>query len=137
MLAAKFSMPFSLATYIVNGAASLNAFRDQARSDASTGALAKRITITEDPSMTAKLPDQRPARVRVRLKDGRTFEAIALTNKGDTEAPYSADEVIAKFHDVAGPFVEATRLRDISKTVLALDAEPDLSRLNSLVRATQ
>ena len=32
MLAAKFSMPFSLATYIVNGAASLNAFRDQARS---------------------------------------------------------------------------------------------------------
>ena len=32
MLAAKFSMPFSLATYIVNGAATLDAFRDQARS---------------------------------------------------------------------------------------------------------
>ena len=97
MLAAKFSMPFSLATYIVNGTASLNAFRDQARSDAVTRSLAKRVTVNEDPSMTAKLPGQRPARVRVRLKDGRTLEAITLTNKGDTEAPYSADEVIAKF----------------------------------------
>jgi hypothetical protein len=62
---------------------------------------------------------------------------MALTNKGDTEDPYSAEEVIAKFHDVAGPFVEAARLREISKTTLALDAEPDLSRLNSLFRAAQ
>ena len=134
MLAAKFSMPFSLATYIVNGAATLDAFRDQARSDAVTRDLARRITITEDPSLTAKLPGQRPAQVRVRLKDGRTLEEMALTNKGDTEDPYSADEVIAKFHDVAGPFVEAARLSDIAATVLALDAEPDLARLNSLVR---
>jgi len=134
MLAAKFSMPFSLATYIVNGAATLDAFRDQARSDAVTQDLARRITITEDPSLSAKLPGQRPARVRVRLKDGRTLEEMALTNKGDTEDPYSADEVIAKFHDVAGPFVEAARLSDIAATVLALDAEPDLARLNSLVR---
>jgi 2-methylcitrate dehydratase PrpD len=137
MLAAKFSMPFSLATYIVNGAATLDAFREQARSDAVTRALAKRITITEDPALTAQLPGQRPARVRVRLKGGRTFEATALTNKGDTEDPYSAEEVIAKFHEVAGPFVEAARLRDISEAVLALDAEADLSRLGSLIRATQ
>lgn len=134
MLAAKFSMPFSLATYIVNGAATLDAFRDQARSDATTLELAKRITITEDLELTAKLPGQRPARVRVRLKDGRTLEEMALTNKGDTEDPYSADEVIAKFHEVAGPSVEAARLRDIAGAVLALDAEPDLARLNSLVR---
>jgi 2-methylcitrate dehydratase PrpD len=134
MLAAKFSMPFSLATYIVNGAATLDAFRDQARSDAVTRDLARRITISEDPSLTARLPGQRPARVRVRLKGGRTLEEMALTNKGDTEDPYSADEVIAKFHEVAEPFVEHARLRDIAKAVLALDAEPDLSRLNSLVR---
>ena len=134
MLAAKFSMPFSLATYIVNGAATLDAFRDRARSCPVTRDLAKRITITEDPSLTAKLPDQRPARVRVRLKDGRTLEEVALTNKGDTEDPYSADEVIAKFHEIAGSFVEAARLRDIAGAVLALDAEPDLSRLNSLIR---
>ena len=84
--------------------------------------------------LTAKLPAQRPARVRVWLKDGRTLEETALTNKGDTEDPYSADEVIAKFHEVAGAFVKHARLREVSKAILALDAEPDLSRLNSLVR---
>ena len=102
-----------------------------------TRALAKRITVTENPALTAQLPGQRPAQVRVRMKDGRTLEAKALTNKGDTEDPYSAEEVIAKFHEVAGTFVEAARLRDISEAVLALDAEPDLSRLSSLMRAPQ
>ena len=41
MLAAKFSLPFSLATTIVNGAASIAAFRDEARRDAVTLALAQ------------------------------------------------------------------------------------------------
>ena len=36
MLSAKFSMPFSLATFIVNGAATLDAFRDSARNDGVT-----------------------------------------------------------------------------------------------------
>ncbi len=33
MLAAKFSLPFALATTLVNGSASLDAFRDAARQD--------------------------------------------------------------------------------------------------------
>jgi 2-methylcitrate dehydratase PrpD len=136
MLAAKFSMPFSLATFIVHGAASLEAFRDAAREDPTTRALARRISVNEDPALTARLPGERPARVRVKLKDGRVFEAVALTNKGDTENPYSTDEVIEKFHAVAAPGIGADKAKAIAALVLTLDGTPDLAQLHSLVRTT-
>jgi 2-methylcitrate dehydratase PrpD len=137
MLAAKFSMPFSLATFIVNGAAALDSFRDEARADPLTRALAQKIRVDEDPAMTARLPGERPAKVRVRLKDGRTLEAAVTANKGDTEDPYSRDEVIEKFCEVTRPAIETSRAREIIGVVLALPAEADLTRLYALLGRQQ
>jgi 2-methylcitrate dehydratase PrpD len=132
MLAAKFSMPFSLATFIVNGAASLDAFRDAARNDAATRALAQRITIDEDPGLTARLPAERPARVRVTLTDGRVLLAEALTNKGDTEDPYTAAEVAEKFIDITTPHLGPDRASALAQAVLTLDQAATLSHLLEL-----
>jgi 2-methylcitrate dehydratase PrpD len=137
MLAAKFSMPFSLATFLVNGAAGLDAFRDEARAGARTRALAQKIRVDEDPAMTARLPRERPARVRVHLKDGRTLEAAVTTNKGDTEDPYSRDEVVEKFYEVTASAIETSRAREIAGIVLALPAEADLTRLHALLGRQQ
>lgn len=132
MLAAKFSMPFSLATHIVNGAATLDAFRDAARLDHVTRALATRISINEDPAMTARLPGLRPARVRLTMTDGRVFEAEALTNKGDTEDPYTADEVIAKFLEITAPVIGRPRAAELATAVMSLDSVPALSAILNL-----
>lgn len=132
MLAAKFSMPFSLATFIVNGAASLDAFRDDARNDPATRALARRITINEDPGLTARLPGQRPARVRVTFTDGRVLLAEALTNKGDTEDPYTAAEVEEKFMDIATPHLGQARASALARAALTLDQATTLSDLLEL-----
>ncbi|MGL4441632.1 MAG: MmgE/PrpD family protein [Bosea sp. (in: a-proteobacteria)] len=132
MLAAKFSMPFSLATYIVNGAATLDAFRDPARNDAVTRELASRISINEDPAFTAKLPALRPARVTLTLKDGRIFRAESLTNKGDTEDPYTAAEVHEKFMEVSAPVIGRARAIELSTAILNLDAAPSLADILKL-----
>jgi 2-methylcitrate dehydratase PrpD len=60
MLAAKFSIPFALATTIAHGAATVPAFRGPARENPAVQALAARVTVTEDPAMTAQLPGLRP-----------------------------------------------------------------------------
>ena len=53
-----------------------------------------------------------PGARRHPLEDGRTLKAEALTNKGDTEDPYSAEEIREKFHEVTGPvWSEARRHR--------------------------
>lgn len=136
MLAAKFSMPFSLATYLVNGAATLDAFRAPARNAAITQELARRISINEDPALTAQLPALRPARVTVTLNDGRILQAEALTNKGDTEDPYTAGEVHEKFLEVSAPVIGRARAIDLSTGILNLDAASSLADILKLSETT-
>jgi 2-methylcitrate dehydratase PrpD len=135
MLAAKFSLPFALATTIAHGAATLDAFRDAARADAAIRALAARVTVDEDPALTARLPGVRPARVTLTLTDGQSFTHEVLTNRGDTEDPYPADEVIAKFREVATPVVGEARAADIEKAILSIDGAADLRPLIRMIQA--
>lgn len=132
MLAAKFSLPFALATTLVNGAATIAAFRDEARGDRVTRALANRVTVTEDPALTAMLPAARPARVTLRLADGRSFTALATTNRGDTENPYSASDVEAKFVEITGPVWGEARARSLWAAAMALDGDMGPARLLAL-----
>jgi 2-methylcitrate dehydratase PrpD len=82
--------------------------------------------VREDPALTAMLPGLRPARVRVTLVDGRVLEAEATTNRGDTEDPYSADEIAAKFREVAGPVWGAAHAERVLAATLALETAPDI-----------
>ena len=135
MLAAKFSLPFSLATTLAHGGATLPAFRDEARADASVKALAGKIRVNEDPDLTAKLPALRPARVRLKLKDERSFEAMAMTNRGDAEDPYDAHEIIDKFREVAAPRLGGERAEQVVAACLRLDDEPSLAAIARLCEA--
>ena len=132
MLAAKFSLPFTLATTIVNGAASIPAFRDPAREDEVTRELARRVSVKEDPALTSMLPGLRPARVTIHMRDGRSLKAEALTNKGDTEDPYSDAEIREKFHEITGPVWDAARRGAILGAVDAIDRAASVDALLEL-----
>lgn len=135
MLAAKFSLPFSIATTIVHGAATVEAFREPARLEPVTRDLARRVFVREDEAATARLPALRPARVTITLTGGRVLEAEALTNRGDTEDPYSAEEVREKFHDLAGPVWGAAHAAAILAKVDALPQAQSLEALEALLAA--
>lgn len=133
MLAAKFSIPFAVATFIAHGAATVPAFRGPAREDAAIQALAARVTVAEDAALTAQLPGLRPARVRVTLADGSTHAAEVTTNRGDTEDPYTEAEVRAKFRELADPIYGAARAGAIESAVLALGPHREASALTELL----
>lgn len=135
MLAAKFSLPFSIATTIVHGGATVPAFREPARTDEMIRALARRIFVREDPEATAKLPALRPARVTIMLTDGRVFEAQALANRGDTEDPYTPAEVRQKFFDLAVPVWGQSRAEAIIAAVDALPQAHGTTALDDLLAA--
>jgi 2-methylcitrate dehydratase PrpD len=133
MLAAKFSLPFSVATTIVHGAATIEAFREGARGDERVRALARRVFVREDAAMTAQLPALRPARVRITLKDGRVLTGEATTNRGDAEDPYSAGEVAAKFMETAGPVYGADGAERIREAIERLDSARSLDEATGLM----
>lgn len=133
MLAAKFSLPFALATMIVNGDTGIASFRDPARLDAATRALASRVTVREDPALTAALPALRPARVTLTLRDGRRVQREVATNRGDVEAPYPPAEIVAKFGELAGPVWGEAGARAIREAIETIDTMADVRGLVALL----
>ena len=115
MLAAKFSVPFAVATTLVRGNTGVESFSGKALTDSQTLALARRVSIKEDQSMTKKLPELRPAQVTIVTKDGARFKATVETNRGDWQDPYSPEQLVEKYMSLAGrlwPRTYCLRIRD-------------------------
>ena len=100
-LAAKFSVPFAVATRIVNGSSALASFSWDAVRDTRVLELARRVTVREDPQMTLRLPLERPARVRIMLTDGSSLQGEVGVNRGDDALPYSRAELREKFMNLS------------------------------------
>jgi 2-methylcitrate dehydratase PrpD len=99
-LAAKFSVPFAVATRLVHGSSGLASFTWDAVRNERVQALARKVTITEDPAMTRRLPNERPARVTIVDRGERRWVGEAGVNRGDDAAPYTAAELEAKFMEL-------------------------------------
>ncbi|MBW1676618.1 MAG: MmgE/PrpD family protein [Deltaproteobacteria bacterium] len=127
-LAAKFSIPFAVATFIVHGHAGVSGFTPQAIDDPVVKSLTQRVCVSEDPELTAMLPDHRPARVRVVLTNGTVLEAEKFTNRGDPEDPYSPEELEMKYFEIA----ERVWNREVAGAIYA-----DLMRLDELDNINQ
>lgn len=133
MLAAKFSLPFAVATTLVHGQASVPAFRGAALSAPATLDLARRVRVSEDPALSAMLPEKRPARVAIHLADGRVLSGETLTNRGDAVDPYTPDEVRQKFMDLAAPVWGTEHARLIEQTVENFEQAESLATLDALL----
>ena len=97
MLAAKFSLPFALATSIRHsGDTWLGAFSGPSITDPVTCDLAARVSLKIDPEFEAAAPYRRMARVHVYLKDGRHLQAKRDFAEGDPESPLPDDVHNAK-----------------------------------------
>jgi len=138
-LGAKFSVPFAVATRIVNGSSALASFSWDAVRDPRVGALAHKVTIREDAAMTRRLPLERPARVVITLDDGTTTQGEVGANRGDDALPYSRDELRAKFIDLTTRIWPADHARAVLQATL--DMAHDTASLSQwtalLARAPQ
>jgi 2-methylcitrate dehydratase PrpD len=119
-LAAKFSLPFAVATRIVNGSSALASFTWDAVRDPRVLALAQMVDVREDPAMTGRLPLERPARVLITLKDGRSVSAEAGANRGDDALPYTREELRGKFMDLCGRVWPADHAQNLLQATLGL-----------------
>ena len=107
-LGAKFSMPHAVAAAIAMGSAGANAFASSTLGDARLQQLKDKVRI--EPFMPAlPPPNDRPARVTVRLRDGRTFSRECLSAQGGPDRPLGAETVFGKVESLAGPVYPAMR----------------------------
>lgn len=119
-LAAKFSVPFAVATRIVNNSSALSSFTWDAVRNPKNLDLAKKVSVAHDPAMSARLPNERPARVTIYLKDGSTRTGEAGVNRGDDASPYTREELRQKFMNLTGRIWPAAHCEKLLQATLDL-----------------
>jgi 2-methylcitrate dehydratase PrpD len=132
-LAGKFSVPFAIATTLVNGSSDVASFTWDAIRNETIQALAKKVTVSDDPAMSAKLPDLRPASIMITMNNGTVFKAETETNRGDWRDPYSVSELSEKYNSLtarAWAEINATKIYD---TIMAIEDAVSIAPLCGLI----
>ena len=129
MLAAKFSVPFALATTLVNKNSQVLSFAGGALKNEKTMALSNKVSVKEISSMTEMLPEFRPAKVTIGMKSGKVFRHSVKTNRGDWQSPYSADELENKFHSLANRSLSQKKSKVLYDKLQNLERIADMREL--------
>jgi len=133
MLAAKFSIPFAVATLIVHGRTDVTCFNPEAVRNDAVQALAKRVKVKEDPKLTAMMPARRPSRVSVTLKSGEKLEAEVTMNKGDFEDPYGPADLKKKYYSLSDPVWGHEKAEQIRSQIMAVEKIKDVNQVTALI----
>lgn len=126
---ARFSLHYMVATALVHGSVRLAAFEPARLDDPATRALMSRTTKALDAAVDAAFPGRRGARIRIRLRDGRTFERLQPDRKGDPELPLSDADLEGKLVELAGPAIGEPAARALIERIWALNEAPTVATL--------
>ena len=132
--ASKYSLPHAAATMAVRGGAGFAELDDTALADPVIAALRHRVHIAEDPEMSAKAPVLRPARVTVRLADGRCASHARDSHRGDFNEPFAESEIRGKFRELAGTVLTAEGVVAAERAVDAAEEWADIRAFADLLR---
>ncbi len=131
---ARFSTPYAVAAFLLTGEGGPDAFAPEAVADPAVQALTARVSVREDPALTARQPEFRPCRIVIRFADGATREGAAERIRGDAAAPHGEAEMRAKFLGLAGAVWDQGQAEAALDALLAIDAVEDVRDLPLAVR---
>jgi 2-methylcitrate dehydratase PrpD len=127
--AAKFSVQYCVARALTDGGLKIADFTPERIAEPDVRDLMLRTTVRLDPELDARAPASLPARVRLRLRDGRQIEETVIMAKGDPEAPLSQAELRAKFLGMVEGTAYGSRAEELVETIVGLDGRRDLRGL--------
>jgi 2-methylcitrate dehydratase PrpD len=125
--AAKFSLPYLVATILVRGRAGLAEFTDDAVRDEDVLSVARRVRYTLDD--TIDYPRQFVGDVEMTLADGRVLRERQDRPRGGPDAPLTRADVEAKFRGNASLTLPAARASRVIEAVDGLAADGPLAAL--------
>ncbi|HEY8370324.1 MAG TPA: MmgE/PrpD family protein [Thermodesulfobacteriota bacterium] len=128
--AAKFSLPYSIATMLVRGKAGIAEFEEPAIRDPEVLGVAGRIRYVID--NTLEYPKHFSGHVRVILRDGRVLEENQAHPRGGLEDPIPREEIEAKFRANAVLAVSAEAADATIDRMARLESLPEVASLASL-----
>ncbi len=131
--AAKFSLPFAVASALRFGDLGLGRFTEETITDAETLALAERITFAPDPDLDRLFPAAWPSIATARLRDGSERTARIDHPRGDPEAGVSGADLADKFVMLTSALLGEERAGSVAAEVLEASPAPSPTRIAQMV----
>jgi 2-methylcitrate dehydratase PrpD len=132
--AARYSLPHAAAATVLRGDAGYGAFTDAVLHDPQVAALRRRVQVREDPQLSAHVPQIKPARVTLRLKDGRQCTHTCESARGDFQRPYAEADIRRKFHELAGLVLTSAGGQAVETAVQRAERWPGVQALLDILR---
>ena len=132
-LAAKFSIPFAIATAIARDGTGIQAFQQDAVDDPATRSLAQRVAVEEDPAYTAGWPSRQTCLVEVTTTAGETLVGRVDNPRGEAADPVSYQQVEDKFLGLTSPIFRGAEGR-AAELLKGMDSIQKASELTDELR---
>lgn len=125
--AAKFHLPFCVATALIYGEVGLEAFSEERLKDPAIQVLLPKIELRREEAFANMYPEKWPAIVEVIVEDGETYRASVEYVRGDFRNPLTREELVAKFHRLAGRIYSTERRSLLLEKTWTLDQLPNMA----------
>ncbi|MCZ4291013.1 MmgE/PrpD family protein [Hoeflea alexandrii] len=131
--AAKFCLPFIIASGLIYGSIRLDAYTPERLQDRQVRALMNKVTVALDPEVDALFPAQRAARVTIVLGD-RTVTWFQPHRIGDPDLPLSDAQLNAKFMELSTGVLSVEKAASLLDLLWQVDRLADLGELARFLR---
>jgi aconitate decarboxylase len=134
LTSAQMNLPFCAATLLLEGDVFVEQFTESAVADPARMALAERVEVVEDPSITARGREARyEVRVEIMLKDGTRLEESVVAARGSDKKFATEGEVVEKFEKLASRVLPPRQVTQLRDAVLGLEKQRDVSAVARLL----
>ena len=129
------SLPYLVAVSLLDGELGPDQFTEERITEAGVQRLVSRITVHEDPALTADYPATIATRLEATTTGGRS-EVVALEHpKGHVQNPLSDDELRLKFQRFADPLLSRETQHEALEWLASLEEAPDIRPVLASMRS--
>jgi len=133
-LAARLSIPFSVALALIDKDVSLKQFTRERLDDPRMKDMMARIEIEADPALNAKYPGTLASIAVLETKTRGTLKKQVIYPKGNMKNPMTKDDVVAKYRALCAGAMDNDKSEQILQRLLDLDRADTLQELFDLLR---
>ena len=132
VVGAQASLPFALSVAAVHRTIGVDQFTDETVADPRVQGMVPRTTVHQDAELMKKVTFSMPARVTVRLKDGREFTEEVLYPRGNPSNPLSEEDFKAKFMDMAVRVLGQEQADELYRRARSIETADDVAEITPL-----